>query len=159
MDGFEIDDTSVQFVSHHINAWEESQDVVVDVVTQPFDHRDYFLFLDRFLHHTETNAGSAKTLVKRIRIDLVTENVHVTDWPNKMNNPILNTFDYPTINPNKLGIKNQFVFGLASIDYWKQTLIKKNLEDSGKDKTWSEASTYPGEMVFIPNPGKKYVNI
>ena len=57
------------------------------------------------------------------------------------------------INPDFVGIKNQFVYGLASIDFWKQTLIKKDLEDSSKDKTWSQPSHYPGEMFFIPKPG------
>merc|ERR1711915_251191 len=32
--------------------------------------------------------------------------------------------------------------GWVSIDYWKQTLVKKDLEDSLNDKTWSKPSHY-----------------
>ena len=34
-----------------------------------------------------------------------------------------------------------------------QSLVKKDLEDTMNDKTWSENSRYPGEVFFIPRPG------
>ena len=138
-----------------MNAWEDAQDVVLDIVTlTTWDPVDHFMDLDRVLHHPETNDVAAKTVVKRITLNLVTQGVTVKDWPNKQGQPILTTMDYPVINQNYVGIKNQFVYGTASVDFWKQTLIKKDLEDSSKDKTWSKPSHYPGEMFFIPNPGK-----
>ena len=38
------------------------------------------------------------------------------------------------------------------MDYWRQTLIKKDLEDLNNYSTWFKESHYPGEMFFIPNP-------
>ena len=38
------------------------------------------------------------------------------------------------------------------MDYWRQTLIKKDLEDLNNYSTWFKESHYPGEMYFIPNP-------
>ncbi len=35
---------------------------------------------------------------------------------------------------------------------WRQTLIKKDLEQPENYKTWFKESHYPGEMFFIPNP-------
>ena len=156
MDGFDVKDTSLAFATHHINAWEESQDIVFDIVTMPWDKNAHFMDLDEVLHHTESNDEAAKTVVKRITLNLVTQGVKVEDWPNKLGIPILTTMDYPVINPAFAGIKNQFVYGHASIDFWKQTLIKKDLKDSSKDKTWSRASHYPGEMFFIPKSGLHY---
>ena len=40
------------------------------------------------------------------------------------------------------------------VDYFKQHLVKKDLETSSEDKTWFRPSHYPGEVFFIPNPGK-----
>jgi len=56
------------------------------------------------------------------------------------------------INELYVGRKNRFAYGWVSIDYWRQTLVKKDLENSKNDKTWSRASHYPGEIFFIPNP-------
>jgi len=153
LDGFEVNDTSLKFTTHHVNVWEENQNVVLDIVTKPWDEKSHFMNLDTVLHHNETNEVSAKTVVKRVTLNLVTEEVNIADWPNALGNPVLTTMDVPSINPNFLGIKNQFVYGRASIDFWTQTLIKKDLLDSSEDKTWSKASHYPGEMGFIPRPG------
>merc|ERR1712088_741983 len=56
-------------------------------------------------------------------------------------------------NNNYNGRKNRFAYGWVSIDYWRQTLVKKDLEDTMNDKMWSQNSHYPGEVFFIPRPG------
>merc|ERR1739838_236748 len=155
LDGFELNDTSLAFATHHVNAWEDSQNVVFDIVTRPWDVKAHFMNIYTLLHHSESNDVAAKTVVKRIELNLVTQEAMVKDWPNKRGIPMLTTIDFPVINPNFVGIKNQFAYGWVSIDFWKQTLVKKDLVDSSKDKTWSKPSHYPGEMFFIPQPGGK----
>jgi hypothetical protein len=39
------------------------------------------------------------------------------------------------------------------MDYWRMSLVKRDLEEPSKDKTWARRSHYPGELTFIPNPG------
>ena len=46
----------------------------------------------------------------------------------------------------------RFAYGWAAIDYWRQSLVKKDLVDSMNDVTWSVDSHYPGEPFFIPDP-------
>lgn len=47
----------------------------------------------------------------------------------------------------------RYVYGWVRVDNWRQTLIKKDLADTRNDKLWSLPSNYPGEVIFIPNPG------
>jgi hypothetical protein len=41
------------------------------------------------------------------------------------------------------------------MDYWRMTLVKRDLEEPSMDKVWARMAHYPGELNFIPNPGKK----
>ena len=46
----------------------------------------------------------------------------------------------------------RYAYGWIGVDYWRQTLIKKDLEDLNNYNTWFKESHYPGEMYFISNP-------
>ena len=46
----------------------------------------------------------------------------------------------------------RYAYGWIGVDYWRQTLIKKDLEDLNNYSTWFKESHYPGEMYFISNP-------
>ena len=37
IDGFESSDPSLVFATHHMNAWEEGEEVVFDLATNPWD--------------------------------------------------------------------------------------------------------------------------
>merc|ERR1712105_184486 len=86
-------------------------------------------------------------------LNLADKSVGVEDWPNELGVPMLNTLEFPTINNDYNGKRNRYVYGWISIDYWRLTLIKKDLDNSLNDKTWSVDSHYPGEMFFVPRPG------
>ena len=46
----------------------------------------------------------------------------------------------------------RYAYGWVGIDYWRMTLVKKDLERPENSKTWSEPNHYPGELQFIPDP-------
>ena len=152
IDGFESEDPILTFSTHHMNAWEEGDEVVFDLACNPWDAMAAFMDIDTMLHHPETDADKADFVMKRVRMNVKTKIVEVEDWPNQQGIPMLNTVDFPVINNDYTGYKNRFAYGWVSIDYWKQTLVKKDLEDSMNDKTWSRPSHYPGELFFIPRP-------
>jgi len=153
MGGFESWDPSLVFATHHMNSWEEGEDeVVVDLATNPWDAMLKYADIETILHHEETDKETADQVMKRVRLNLKSRTMEVEDWPNDSGIPMMNTMDFPIINENYLGYKNRYVYGWVGIDYWRMTLIKKDLEDSSDAKTWSKASHYPGEMFFIPNP-------
>jgi carotenoid cleavage dioxygenase-like enzyme len=153
IDGFESDDPQMVFATHHANAWEEDGQVVLDLACNPWDALATFMDIETMLNATLTTNDKADFVMKRVRLDIAEKSVTVEDWPNARNIPILNTIDFPLINNDYTGVKNRYVYGWASIDYWRQTLVKKDLEDSTNDLTWSEASHYPGEVSFVPRPG------
>jgi len=153
IDGFESRDPSLVYATHHINAFEDGEDeVVVDLNTNPWSSLKDFTNLETMLNHEDTHAQAADTLVKRVRLNLNTKAVMVEEYANEQNIPYINTIDFPTINPEYVGIKHRYVYGWASMDYWRQVLVKKDLEDSRNDKTWTQKSHYSGEPLFVPNP-------
>merc|ERR1719318_714715 len=152
-DGFESEDENLVFSTHHMNAWEEGNEVVFDLACNQWDSMATYLDIENMLHHPDTDADKAHFVMKRVRLNLNTKAVVVEDWPNERGIPMLNTADFPIINNDFTGYKNRFAYGWISIDYWKQTLLKKDLENSMNDKTWSHPSHYPGEVFFIPRPG------
>ena len=152
IDGFESWDPNLIFSTHHMNAWEEGDAVVFDLACNPWDVLTSFMDLETMLNHPITEDDESIFVMKRVRLNISTKEVTVEDWPNQREIPMLNTVDFPMINENYVGYKNRFAYGWVSIDYWRQTLVKKDLENSMNDKTWSRPSHYPGEVFFIPNP-------
>ena len=152
--GFQTSDPSLVFAAHHVNAWEEEGDVVFDISTTPWDSMETFFDIEKMLNHPDTGADMGVSLMRRVRLNLLTKTVVVSDWPNDLGIPLHNSMDFPMINPLYTGYKNRYAYGWAAVDYFKQHLIKKDLKHSNKDKTWFQPSHYPGEVFFISNPGK-----
>ena len=153
VDGFETDDPELVFCAHHINAWEEGDEVVLDLSFSPWDIFTSIFDMENMLNQTLTDRVAADYIVKRVRLNRTDRSVGVEDWPNALGVAMLNTLEFPTINMAYSGRRNRYVYGWVSIDYWRQTLVKKDLEDSRLDKTWSVASHYPGELFFVGRPG------
>jgi len=151
--GFKTSEPALIISTHHANAWEEDDEVVFDLTCGlPWDIFSTAMDLDQML--SEDATGQENTgVMKRLRLNLVTKEVTVQDWPNAQKIPLLNKLDFPVINNNYVGLKNRYTYGWVSFDYWRITLVKKDLEDSMKDKTWHEDSHYPGEPFFVPRPG------
>ena len=135
-----------------MNAWEEGDEVVFDLATNPWDVMMSYMDIETMLNHPETDAETSEQVMKRVRLMKETREVVVEDWPNESDLPMMSTMDFPIINEMYSGYKNRYTYGWVGIDYWKQTLIKKDLEDSTNYKLWFTESHYPGELFFIPNP-------
>merc|ERR1711915_577033 len=135
IDGFESKNPYLIFATHHMNAWEEGYEVVLDLACNQWDAMKTYMDIDEMLHHPDTGAEKAAFIMKRVRLNLFTRKVKVEDWPNLRNIPLLNTVDFPIIKNDYIGYKNRFAYGWVSIDYWRQTLVKKDLEHSLNDKT------------------------
>merc|ERR1712020_751210 len=82
IDGFVTDDPSVVFGTHIMNAWEEGDEVVFDLATNPWDAMIAYMDLETMVNHPETDADTANQVMKRIRLVKTTREVVVEDWPN-----------------------------------------------------------------------------
>merc|ERR1712045_745840 len=115
------------FATHIMNAWEEGDEVVFDLATNPWDAILSYMDLETMIHHPETDAEQAERVMKRVRLVKETKEVIVEDWPNQSNVPMMSTLDFPVINEKFTGYKNRYTYGWVGIDYWRQTLVKKDL--------------------------------
>ena len=152
LDGFLTDDPSMVFGTHIVNAWEEGEEVVFDLATIPWDGLLHYMDLETMLKHPETESDHSEQVMKRVRLVKESKEVIVEDWPNLSKVSMMNTLDFPVINEKYAGYENRYAYGWVAIDYWRQTLVKKDLQDSTKYKMWSTESHYPGELFFIPDP-------
>ena len=131
------------FAFHHANAFEEGDDVIVDIVTHPDATVIDELYLDR-LRSAEKVTAAGKLTRFRIaaRKDVNAERLsEVTlEFPR---------FDYR----RRAGQRYRYVYGAGNeipgdfID----NLVKLDLEQ-GTALSWYEEGCYPGEPVFVAAP-------
>ncbi|KDR21650.1 beta,beta-carotene 15,15'-dioxygenase-like [Zootermopsis nevadensis] len=160
------------FLFHHINTYEENDQLVVDVVA--FDSPDIIdkLFLkkvrnnemdpkdpgcgnrfvlplpkDKMEFPSGTNLVTLKTKAKAERVGDVIELT-----PQILSDP---GYDLPVVSNNVFGKKYRYYYcsGMYDPGPFSNSLIKVDVE-TGDAKTWKESEyMYPGEVQFVPCPG------
>ncbi|XP_023330185.1 carotenoid cleavage dioxygenase 8 homolog B, chloroplastic isoform X2 [Eurytemora carolleeae] len=146
-------DPGISFSTHHVNAWEEGDEIVIDYASNMWSNMPNYLNFKNIMSEDKGNIVPT-FLMKRARINIKTKEVKVHDWKNALEIPYINYLEFPNINTNYNGIRNRFVYGWIGIDNQRQGLVKKDLEDSRNDKVWSVPFHYPGEPFFVANTGK-----
>lgn len=159
------------FLFHHINTYEENNQLVVDVVA--FDSPD---IIDKlYLKKIRNNELSSKDpgYGRRFVLPLPTEK----DFPIGENLVTLKTtatavkngdiiqvtpqilsepgYELPTVSRTVFGKKYRYYYacGLYDPGAFTNALLKVDVE-TGDVKTWKENEfTYPGEVQFVPCPG------
>jgi len=138
-------DAPAGFCFHHVNAYEEGSEVVVDacVYDDPSIIED--LYLQRIL---AKERGNSPPRFIRYRLDLETgesTNETVTDIP----------FELPRIDyGGRNGKPYRYAYGVSG-DYqadWFDVLAKVDVTD-GSFELWQEPGCYPSEPVFVGDPG------
>jgi len=149
-------ETAATFSAHHANAFEDGDEIVVDLCPTPYINMRDYLTLENQLNPPEisrgvsTNAGQEFT---RYRINERTKVVTSAPFPNTIKSSFINVFDFPTINEVYRGKSYCVVYGWSAIDYSRMALVKKNVCDSTKDMVYYVENHYSSEMHFLPRPG------
>jgi beta,beta-carotene 9',10'-dioxygenase len=132
------------FAFHHVNAFEDGDEVVVDIVTNPDAAVIDQLYLDR-LRSAEPVAATGK--LTRFRIgageDVVGE--RLSEVP----------LEFPRFAYRRLaGRPYRYVYGAGNEvpGNFIDSLVKLDLE-GGTASSWHEEGCYPGEPVFVAAPG------
>lgn len=134
---------STCFAFHHVNAFEEGDDVVVDIIIHP----DATVIDQLYLEHLRSaNSVHAAGKFTRFRIgttgDVTSE--QLSDVP----------VELPRFNYGRLaGRRQRFVYAASqepSGDFFDR-LVKLDL-DGGGSQSWQEQGCYPGEPVFVAAP-------
>lgn len=136
------------FAFHHVNAFEENDDIIVDLVAYPNVDIVKSLYLDVLrgdLARPMVAAGEFRRYrlsrsVASVGYEVLAENP--TELP-RINYRLVNTQNY------------RFAYGVGSDrnnpDNFLDRLLKFDIQEKSS-KTWREETCYPGEPVFISSP-------
>lgn len=139
-------ETDAFFAFHHINAHEDGDHVVVDLIAYPDDRAVQGLYLNRVREGDRSivPAGEARryrlntangSLVWEPLSEVAVELPRINDAYNTR--PYRYAYAISADAKTHVGFPNQ----LAKIDI-----------ETGETTTWRKANAYPGEAVFVPNP-------
>jgi len=135
------------FAFHHVNAFEEGDDICLDIVTRPDATIIDQLYLDRLRANVAVDPTGE---LKRFRItpgkNVVSEQLSDVSLE-------LPRFDYQ----NRAGVRYRFVYGAghATVGQFFDCLVKVDL-DQKRTATWHEADCYPGEPIFVAAPAAQH---
>jgi beta,beta-carotene 9',10'-dioxygenase len=131
------------FFFHHVNAFEDGGDLIVDMIIYPNAEIVGRLDLDRLRSAEPTSVVGH---LHRYRIDLTTGGV---------TSALLSetALEFPQINYEaNAGRPYRFVYGAGALGAdFNDCIVKLDLE-TGNSITWHDDGLYPGEPVFVADP-------
>jgi beta,beta-carotene 9',10'-dioxygenase len=132
------------FAFHHVNAFEDGSELVVDLVAFPDAGVIDQLYLDR-LRSSEPVRATGKLTRFRIGPGESAPQEPLSDVPIE-----LPRFDYQ----RHAGRRHRYVYGVGNevTGDFPDSLVKLDL-DLGTASRWHEEGCYPGEPVFVEAPG------
>lgn len=131
------------FAFHHVNAFEDGDDVVFDVVTRSDATIVDLLYLDRLRSDVPVDPTGQLT---RFRIG---RDAEVTRQELAATTLELPRFDYT----HRAGQRYRYVYGAGQAVAGKffDSLVKVDLGEN-RTSSWREEGCYPGEPIFVPAP-------
>jgi beta,beta-carotene 9',10'-dioxygenase len=131
------------FAFHHVNAFEEGDEVVVDIVAHPDSAAIEQLYLDR-LRSGEPVIATGKLTRFRIGAGEDAPGERLSELP----------IEFPRFAYRRLaGRRYRYVYGAGNEvpGNFIDSLVKLDL-DRGTASSWHEEGCYPGEPVFVAAP-------
>lgn len=138
------------FCFHHVNAWEEGNEIVMDI--NAYD--DASIIQNYYLRELEKPDSELSIgTIRRFRLNLTTK---------KAKSEILSNacIELPRIDYNRYNTESnyQFTYGVSLHPQQRQgfynSLVKINTK-TGENTYWFQEGCYPGEPVFYPSPKSK----
>jgi beta,beta-carotene 9',10'-dioxygenase len=138
-------ETDAWFGFHHVNAYEDGDDVVVDVCV----FEDAQVVEDLYLERLRAGRPVAAPQLRRFRVSPGTGSVsseRLSDVP----------LDLPRINYGRCNERPyRYAWGVGwGESGWLETVVKVDVS-TGETAVWAEPSCYAGEPVFVAEPGSE----
>jgi len=136
-------ETDAWFGFHHINAYEDGGEVVVDICV----FEDAGIVEDLYLERLRAGKPIAKPQVRRFRIDPAAGSVGSELL-------VEQGFDLPRINYGRSNERPyRYAWGVGTGETgWLDSIVKADLE-RGTTQSWERPGCFPGEPVFVAAPG------
>jgi beta,beta-carotene 9',10'-dioxygenase len=131
------------FAFHHVNAFEQGDEIVLDLVTYADTSIIAALYLDRLRSRSDLSAGQLRRYRVRIGGNHVASEALAEE-----------KIELPRINYRGKSTKlHRYVFGTGNRlkGNFLDQLVKIDVRD-GTVLTWNEEGCYPGEPVFVGSP-------
>jgi carotenoid cleavage dioxygenase-like enzyme len=137
--GFESD---ACFAFHHVNAYEDGGEVVVDACTYP----DATLIEDLYLERLRTGKPITPATLTRFRLRPGERSVGSERLSD-------DDIELPRINYRRCNERPyRYVWGTGTgVSGWIERIVKVDVSD-GATLAWAEPGCYPGEPVFVARP-------
>ena len=138
-------ETDAFFCFHHVNAFERDggRELVVDLIA----YEDPSIIQALYLDERGPRGGLPDTELRRYRIDLEGGGVR---WEKLTEQKVeLPRIDYGRRNAREYSYA---YFTATGGSEWIDKLVKVNVDD-GSSAAWSAAGCYPGEPIFVREPG------
>lgn len=140
--------TAPFFVFHHVNAFQQGDEVVVDLVGYDDASVVYDLYLDSLRSESPTITGGN---LRRYRLPLDTTDASVT-----VETLYDGSIEFPMINYERCNTREyQYLYAAGSRNQrsvgLQDQLVKIDVRQR-ESQTWFEDGTYPSEPVFVPAP-------
>jgi carotenoid cleavage dioxygenase-like enzyme len=134
--------TDARFAFHHVNAFEEGDDVVVDVCTYP----DPRVVQDLYLSRLRAGEPVQSAHLERFRLAPARDGEVTSE--RLLEEPLeLARINYFRSNERPY----RYVWGVGMRDGWLGSIVKGDLVER-TSAVWSEDGCYPGEPVFVGRP-------
>ncbi|HEY1522868.1 MAG TPA: carotenoid oxygenase family protein [Solirubrobacteraceae bacterium] len=136
--------TDARFGFHHVNAYEEGQDVIVDVCTYP----DAGIVQDLYLERLRAGKPITGAALERFRISPGSGEVTVERLLDE-------AIELPRINYGRCNERPyRYAWGVGSAGGWLDRIVKGDLV-ARTSQTWQQDGAFPGEPVFVAAPDAK----
>jgi carotenoid cleavage dioxygenase-like enzyme len=133
--------TEARFGFHHVNSYEDGDDVVVDVCTYP----DAGIVEDLYLERLRAGKPITPAALERFRISPSSGQVSVERLLDE-------NIELPRINYGRCNERPyRYVWGVGSAGGWLDRIVKGDVAQ-GTSKIWEQEGAYPGEPVFVAAP-------
>jgi carotenoid cleavage dioxygenase-like enzyme len=134
-------ETEARFAFHHVNAYEDGPDVVVDLFTYP----NATIVEDLYLERLRAGMPISQAQLERFRITPARGTV---SSERLIDEPV----ELPRINYARCNERPyRYAWGVGTAGGWIDRIVKADVVKRSS-ATWSEVGVFPGEPVFVAAP-------
>jgi carotenoid cleavage dioxygenase-like enzyme len=142
-------ETEPGFAFHHVGAWEQGEELVMEYCDHGTPAVIDALYLDRLRAEAPEVSDREPARLRRLTVDLQTRRVR-----HELRSD--HGIELPRTNSERCYLKpHRFVYGIGGGDgsgYAVADTLVKIDNETGDGSEWHEPGSYPGEAVFVPDP-------